>query len=326
MRASTSSWQVELNFLNLEAASMCIVAIFLTTFFSNSLIDASVIVIVCVSKNDDTYVLEFARYHLALGFDQIFIYENNEMPRYGQILKNTRNVTVVDFTRNVGRKPAQYEALEHFQRVFLGKNSSITHVMHIDVDEFLVLRKHSGIHPFVSDLIEKNEDVAGIGVNWRFFGDSGEIGRGNSVLYTYDRRPVSVRFVMTHLAGSFPPSRHIKTIFRVDRFLRYNTVHDIVPVPGKHVQNAVHKRIEGPLTAYADFSIAQLNHYKVKSFEEFRKVRKRGRADKLPLEEESVQHIQATFRAYNVNQVADTFARDFYLDVLESLASSSCVA
>jgi hypothetical protein len=35
------------------------------------------VTLVCIVKNEDNYILEWINYHLKLGFDDVFIYENN---------------------------------------------------------------------------------------------------------------------------------------------------------------------------------------------------------------------------------------------------------
>ena len=35
------------------------------------------VALVCIAKNEDNYIEEWVNYHLKLGFDKIFIYQND---------------------------------------------------------------------------------------------------------------------------------------------------------------------------------------------------------------------------------------------------------
>jgi hypothetical protein len=58
-----------------------------------------------------------------------------------------------------------------------------------------------------------------------------------------------------------------------------------------------------------DFSVIQLNHYKCKTFPEYRKIRKRQRADVIG---DIHENVEETFARYNINEVSDFTAQQFY--------------
>ena len=43
-------------------------------------------VIVCIAKKEGDYIEEFIKYHLALGFKYIILYDNEDVPTYKQLL------------------------------------------------------------------------------------------------------------------------------------------------------------------------------------------------------------------------------------------------
>jgi hypothetical protein len=45
-------------------------------------------VIVCIAKLEQDYIEEFVRYHLAIGFNKIYIYDNDDVPTYKKLLEN----------------------------------------------------------------------------------------------------------------------------------------------------------------------------------------------------------------------------------------------
>ena len=47
--------------------------------------------IVCIAKKEEDYIEEFVRYHLALGFKIIYVYDNEDVPVYETLLKNYKD-------------------------------------------------------------------------------------------------------------------------------------------------------------------------------------------------------------------------------------------
>lgn len=250
-------------------------------------------VIVCIAKKEHDYIEEFVRYHLALGFKHIFLYDNEDTPTYEKLLINYRNIKVIHLPFNNYNIPVQYLALKHFAAKFLFK-TQITHVAHIDIDEFIVLKKHNNICDFINEYIVG--DCEGIGMNWRFFGSSGKKEKTNE--------PVTTRFTMCEQKGN----QHIKTLFKVNNFLRFADCHHVILRSG-HIKSTNNAIINGPFNLQIDFDIIQLNHYKCKTLPEFRYIRTRQRADIIGNVDEN---IDDSFKCYDINEVEELTACNFY--------------
>jgi len=236
------------------------------------------VVLVCIAKLEHLYIQEFCTHHLSIGFDAIYIYDNEDVPTYHRI--GIPNVHVIHFPGKV----MQYKALEHFQTV----PSDHTHMIHMDCDEFIVLKKHDTIQAFIQEYIKG--DCVGIGINWRFFGDSHHS--------CYSNEPLRKRFTWCQRNGD----RHIKTLFQASSFIKYDTVHNVIVKEG-HIKSTNGTIIEGPWNPAIDLSVIQLNHYKTKTLEEFIYLRQRGRAD-IP-GKETMETILESFHAHNWNEVQD---------------------
>jgi hypothetical protein len=254
-------------------------------------------VIVCIAKKEHDYIEEFVKYHLALGFKRIYLYDNEDTPTYETLLQNyTDYLTVVHLPFNHYTKPVQYMALDHFVEEYLF-TSDITHVAHIDIDEFIVIKKHANIYTFIDEYIV--DDCQGIVMNWCFFGSSGRLEQTDE--------PNTIRFTRCQKNSD----QHIKTLFKKDNFLSFNTCHAITLSNGciKSTDNRV---VVGPFNPNADTSVIQLNHYKCKTLPEFRKIRSRMRADvNTPYSE----NVDANFIAFDLNETEDFTAHDFYIKV-----------
>jgi len=252
-------------------------------------------VIVCIAKLEHDYIEEFVKYHLGIGFKRIYIYDNEDKPTYQQFLKKySDNIKVIHLPFNNYHKGVQYIALDDFVKRFM-HNDKITHIAHIDIDEFIVLKKHNNISEFISEYIIN--DCAGIGMNWRFFGSSNHTEKS--------LEPVTQRFTMCENNGNI----HIKTLFNRNMFLNYNTCHDINVIKDFHIKSTNGSIIQGPFNASIDFSVIQLNHYKCKTLPEFRYIRSRGRSD---INNIITEDINSMFNTYNINETEDLTAKTFY--------------
>jgi hypothetical protein len=256
-------------------------------------------VIVCIAKKEHDYIEEFIKYHLALGFKYIFLYDNEDIPTYEKMLvKYKNNIKVIHLPHNNYHIGVQYVALNHFVHNYLFK-TNITHVAHIDIDEFIVLKKHKNICDFINEYIVG--DCQGIAMNWRFFGSSGRKEKTNE--------PNTIRFTMCEKKGN----QHIKTIFKKDNFLKFGSCHNIIFSKGytKSTNNTI---VNGPFNNNIDFSIIQLNHYKCKTLPEFRYIRTRQRADIVGNINEN---IEQSFKDYDINEIEDLTAYQFYKNITD---------
>jgi hypothetical protein len=258
-------------------------------------------IIVCIAKKEHDYIEEFVKYHLAIGFSHIFIYDNEDQPTYDTLLHKyivSEQVSVIHFPGNNSNIGVQYIALHQFMNNIIN-DSTITHVAHIDIDEYIVLKKHATICDFIQEYIVG--DCAGIGMNWRFFGSSNHTEKSSD--------PMTQRFTMCEQNGN----EHIKTLFKKEYYHTYNTVHDIVTNYGQ-IYSTNGSVIHGPCSNYPELSVIQLNHYKCKTLPEFRFIRERGRAD---MSEQPSEDVEASFRRFDMNEVEDLTAKEFYARVLE---------
>jgi len=248
--------------------------------------------IVCIAKHEKNYIIDFVKYHLALGFDSIYVYDNEDTPVYTDLLSSFKEVTVVHLPGNNYHKAIQYIALDHFISNY---QFLFTHVIHIDIDEYIVLKKHTTIHDFIREYI--HGDTAGIGINWRFFGSSGNI--------DYLDLPVPLRFIQCAEQGD----PHVKTLFDTSLFSGWNTPHSIDTHKNFSVKSTNGKSFFGPHNKDIDFSVIQLNHYKSKTFPEFTFIRSRGRADLISQPEEN---LVEDFEKFNLNEITELTAFNFY--------------
>jgi len=259
-------------------------------------------VIFCVAKNEYNYIEEFVKYHLALGFKHIVIYDNQDVPNtYIKILeKYLSQLTILHIPGNDRNVAVQYSILNHFQHEITKANiNTITHAAHIDIDEYIVLKKHSNISDFIKEYIK--DDCSAIGMNWRFFGSSGHT--------QYTTEPITSRFTKCEKKGNM----HIKTLYDVNSSLGFMTPHNVQLSKG-YTKSTNGDIIQGPCNDNPCFDVIQINHYKCKTFEEYKIIRMRGRADftkekQIPYD---IKQLEEDFKLYDLNEIEDLTAKTFY--------------
>ena len=249
--------------------------------------------IVCIAKNEDRYIKEWAEYHLKLGFDSIYIYQNDW--RTDLEIKNVK--------KRIADGPVQQiKVYNSFLQENIGLSDSDYNkydwVAFIDVDEFIVLSKHSSIHQFIKWMLSAYGPTDSISLYWAFFGDNGikEDDESEGVLRRFTKRGHSNRHFKSIINGK------IKGM--CDMWVHGSNRPSIDTWGNKPVCMS-YSNIAGSYP----IDIARINHYFTKTKKEFEKKVLRGRADvtykRSATQEEFDKHQK------NYNLFDDFEARDF---------------
>jgi len=149
-------------------------------------------------KDENEYLDEWVQYHLGIGFDHIVIYDNcSAIPvvnRWGNRVTVIKEYRVFEGS---AEDNCHNDTVANFDAAWIAR---------IDVDEFIVLKKHATI----DELLEGYKEYGGLGINWRIFGTSGHIAKPPGLVrdnYLW-RMPDKCGWVLN--GGSF----HLKTIIR----------------------------------------------------------------------------------------------------------------
>jgi hypothetical protein len=234
----------------------------------------------CIAKNEDKYIEEWLQYNLYLGFDHIFLYQND-----WDYLIDCPLITRIQID-GIGR---QEEAYNHFLKTY---KDDYDWVAFFDIDEFLVLKQHKDIKQFLLEYIEYD----GVGINWYLFGDNGnkEPNENYSVLERFTKRSKKM-------------DDHIKSIVKTNIKAIYGT-HSPHKLP---IVDTKKNKIVGPFNKNATDEIAQLNHYFTKTWIEWQYKKNRGRANRRK-NEKLPNRSDDDFHNHNFNEVTDTLALDFF--------------
>ena len=134
-----------------------------------------------VGKKENLYVEEFVNNYIKLGYDKIFLYDNNDKDdeRMDDVLKKqiaNNFVKITDYRGFRGKKQPQYEAYYDCYE----KNSKYCDWLSFyDLDEFLYLKNNKNIKQILSD--KKFEKCDNVKINWIVYSD-------NNLIYYDDRK------------------------------------------------------------------------------------------------------------------------------------------
>ena len=261
-------------------------------------------IIVCIAKNEYNYIEEFVKYHLALGFKHIYLYDNQDVPdTYLKILdKYLDFLTIIHLPGNDSDICIQMISLNNFLNNIVPNNTNITHVVHIDIDEYIVLKKHSNITDFIIEYIK--DDCYAIGINWKMFGSSGHT--------KYSSEPITSRFTKCDKNGNI----HIKTLCDIKMINGFNEPHSVNLKQG-YTKSTNGDIITGPFNHNQCYDVIQINHYKSKTLEEYKTIRLRGRADIIKKNqlEYNLNNVIEEFKNFDFNDIEDLTAKTFYSNI-----------
>lgn len=135
------------------------------------------VVLCCLAKNEHLYINDFVKWYVNLGFDTIYIYDNDEInakPIKECIDTNLLDKVVIKNIRGFKREKLQHDIYTGFYAKY-GKD--FDWVLYCDIDEFLF--GVDNIHDFLNNNVY--DYVNQIRVKWKLFGDDDLIYRDMNI-------------------------------------------------------------------------------------------------------------------------------------------------
>lgn len=218
-----------------------------------------------IIKNEARYVTEWLAHYVSLGFDEIVVYDNGSTDETRAILERSVAtlgcISVIDWSDPPTDNP---QISAYADALFRCRTEWIAF---FDTDELLVLHAHESIGSY---LAQAPAQVGAIAVNWLLFGSSGEV--------SYRPELVARRFRMC-AAPNWGKNKFFKTIARVRATSEIAGAHSVKLVPGYYYADNEFREIafeSSSKTAEISHRYAQLNHYVLRSAEEYEQKVMRG--------------------------------------------------
>lgn len=230
-------------------------------------------------KDSASYIEEWIRFHLKVGFDHFYLYDNDSSDDSQAVIRPF--VTRGQATYH--KWPGAGQQREMFQHCLDTYRESARWIAFIDDDEFLFPAGKSGLPGILSDY----ERHAGVAACWLLFGSNGHSTRPSGlVTESYRRRAAWI-------------DRHVKCIVDPSRVTGPEIGgHAFYCIEGTRIVDENHRPIAGPFSENPSANVLCLNHYLIKSREEMLQRRKRMTVDGLaPIH--SIEKWEAFDRDYN---------------------------
>ena len=219
--------------------------------------------IVTSARNEGLYLIDWVSYHRSIGFEQIFVYSNDNEDGSDDILQILANANYIIWVRNITGEYCRPQA-KAYGHAFGLSDEVIRYrwTAVIDLDEFIVLdpSEFNGLKNFLTVHEDRGSDV--IHLNWNMMTSCKKV--------KYDPRPVFERFNFRTVDANM----HTKCIFKTKIAMHSSPHYPIIPSwqPVKHVNadgSSFNSTINMALSDTPMIKPACVNHYYYKSKEEF---------------------------------------------------------
>jgi len=228
-------------------------------------------------RNEAPYLAEWIAWHKMLGFDHFLIYTNDNTDNTKEILEKISRLGFLTWFELFPEADKSPQMVAFNEAVKWLHEHQPEWAALFDVDEFLNLKQDASL----DDFLNRFPDADAIAINWKIFGSSHLTEKGIGL--------TPERFLWSAHEDYFE-HRQFKSIFRYNKDLirihhraiykshvyeklKY-TYPNGVPLNKKIIQPGPFNLVDGKY--YFDFSVAQLNHYAIRSLSEFKKKRMRG--------------------------------------------------
>jgi hypothetical protein len=252
-----------------------------------------------IARNEGRYVREWIAYHLALGFDAVIIYDNEDDPgTLTPVLEESGFPPGAVVVRHFPGVARQFAAYEDALATYAGEFESLAF---IDVDEFIVLRKHADVKALLADRFRHEGALC---LSWVFFGSAG--------LEHYDPRPITQRFTRRQPSIDDQPT-HVKSIVKLACASHFPENPHLAHLTRGAALDCRGRPVESPSEHPGCEGVACIHHYWTKSAQEFREKIERGRATlgqryRLGVDVAAEEECLSRF-----NEVEDSSAWDFFV-------------
>ena len=253
--------------------------------------------VTAILKNEALYLREWLDYHLLAGVDHFYLYDNDSTDNQAEVVAPYVEAGLVDYFHAPGKA---MQMLVYNDAVKRFKFQS-RYIAFLDADEFIYPKSNRSIVEVVDEILLRDPNAAGLGINWQIFGSNdlqtADYTRG--VLDRFTRRAPH-NWVIPLKENNLPGGNaHVKTIANPRRIILVGSSHCPIFFKNFYLINedgvSFYQHFNNPVTVE---KIA-VNHYYAKSREEFNVKQSRGRADF------NVKYTDDWFDMYNRNEEFD---------------------
>lgn len=214
-----------------------------------------------IAKDEGPYFKEWIEWHLSQGVEKFYIYDNESTDGTRDILDPYIQKGIVEYNAWPGyrRQLAAYDDC-------LARHRYDAHwIAIIDLDEFVVPLQDTSI----PDFLNRFDDFAAVEINWLVYGSGGQKSKSPA--------PVMERFRF-HSTSDHPLNRFVKSIINPRKVYNMIGCHEAARITGVSADSHGQPIRKHFKERQPQHDVIRINHYAVRSFEEFQEKQRRGRA------------------------------------------------
>lgn len=226
---------------------------------------------VAILKNEGPYLKEWLDYHLLASVEHFYLYDNDSPDNQREVVAPYVKAGLVDYTI----APGKFMLMQTFNDAVKRFKFQSRYMAFIDGDEFIFPRTAQNIAEVVDEILSHNANAAGLAINWQLFGSNGQetADYSRGVLERFTRRAPS------NWAPDGTGNAHVKTISNPRKINYFSIPHFAFYFEGVFAVNEKGGIVHGPFNKPVTAEKIVINHYSVKSREEYAKKVSRGAAD-----------------------------------------------
>lgn len=227
-----------------------------------------------IARLENSYIQDWLDYHLSLGFDHVFIYDNYHTgeSRIHEVIDTESDhyhgkVTIIE----VPNKPS-YQ-ITAYNECYKRSSKDFDWVCFIDIDEYLTFDVRFDGPKCIQDFVQRfDAETDAILINWQIFDDNGYVvSDGRSVQERF-LKPLPKWFSPFNMFGKQPMNLHVKSILHTNRDLSFHGPH-VANGVGK-VCNAIGENVSNtPLQNNVCWEVCYLRHFIQKTITEYLRVK-----------------------------------------------------
>lgn len=219
--------------------------------------------VAAIVRDEAPWLLEWIAFHRVLGFSEFLIADHGSVDGTRELLEALQIrqlVRLFDVPRVQGDAPQ----LRVYSQLLQAWPEHLDWLAFIDADEFIMPEEGDSILPLLQQVLGP-EDVSALALNWASFGSAGRLfASPEPVLQRFTRRA----------PRQFSVNRHYKCVLKRGRASGFLNPHHphlywgrLVNALGEDVHTSVEEG--GGLSLSANWRGARINHYALRSLEEF---------------------------------------------------------
>ena len=227
----------------------------------NSTEPTNYLAICAIAKNEGPYFKEWIDWHHEMGVEKFYIYDNESTDCIRDVLKPYIESGLVEYNFFPGFK----KQLAAYDDCLKKHRFDTRWIAFIDLDEFIVPVKDKTIPVF----LKRFENFPAVEINWLIYGSGGA--------KTKQPGTMMERFKCHSLPGHFL-NRHVKSIVNPRRVFSMIGCHEVARISGYAADSHGNQIKQNFWEREPQQDIIRINHYAVRSLEEFVEKQSRGRA------------------------------------------------